>query len=99
MAERNNPSPVSDPPDPWAIARAHYVADLDENERRLFDHASLENLLDSSEAGQNSHQKRSQSRAILGRLKPFLSAIEDFGTAFDVISNTYPLALGPLWGS
>jgi len=72
---------------------------LDDGERRLFDHATLENLLQASVEEQNAHQKQSQSRAILGRLKPFLSAIEDFGGAFDVISNTYSIALAPLWGA
>ncbi|CZR69820.1 uncharacterized protein PAC_19720 [Phialocephala subalpina] len=32
------------------------------------------------------------------RLKPFFSTLEEFGAAFDVISNTYSLALAPLWG-
>ncbi len=72
---------------------------MNDDERRLFDYATLENLLQASTEEQSSHQKQSQSRAIPGRLKPFLSAIEDFGTAFDVISNTYSIALAPLWGA
>lgn len=88
-----------DPADPWIIARNQYIADLDDDERKLFDHATLENLLQASAEEQSTHQKQSQSRAILGRLKPFLSAIEDFGTAFDVISNTYSIVLAPLWGA
>lgn len=88
-----------DPADPWAIARSQYVADLSEDERILFDHATLENLLQASTEEQSSHQQQSRSREILPRLKPFLSAVEDFGTAFDVISNTYSIALAPLWGA
>ena len=30
---------------PWIIARDQYTADLNDDERKLFDHATLENLL------------------------------------------------------
>ncbi|KAF8856188.1 hypothetical protein BDZ45DRAFT_482027 [Acephala macrosclerotiorum] len=85
--------------DPWIIARDQYVADLSQEERKVFENATLENILASSAEEQEKHQQQSRSRAVMRRLKPFFNALEEFGAAFDVISNTYSLALAPLWGS
>jgi hypothetical protein len=84
--------------DPWIRACEQYTSDLNDEERRLFEHATLENILLISIEVQERHQQHSQSRAVMKRLKPLLSAIEDFGAAFDVFSNTYSIALAPLWG-
>jgi hypothetical protein len=73
---------------PLIIARDQYTADLNDDERKLFDQATLENLLLASVEEHKMHEQKSQSRAI-----------EDFGTAFDVMSNTYSIALAPLWGT
>lgn len=59
--------------DPWVIARDQYIADLSDEERKLFTHATLENLFQDSSDLQDSHEQKSQSRALMGRLKPFLS--------------------------
>ncbi|CZR70190.1 uncharacterized protein PAC_20091 [Phialocephala subalpina] len=85
--------------DPWIIARDQYVADLNQEERKVFEDATLENILVSSTEEQEKHQQQSRSRAVMRRLKPFFNTLQEFGAAFDVISNTYSLALAPLWGS
>jgi hypothetical protein len=85
-------------PDPWILARDQYMADLNEDERKLFETATLENILIASAEEQQNHLEQSRSRAVMRRLKPLLSTIEEFGAAFDVISNSYSLALAPLWG-
>ncbi|RFU34097.1 hypothetical protein B7463_g2206, partial [Scytalidium lignicola] len=85
--------------DPWVIARDQYISDLTVEERKLFEHATLENILLTSTEDQIQHEQQSQSRAVMRRLKPFLSVIEEFGAAFDVFLNTYSLVLAPLWGS
>jgi hypothetical protein len=83
----------------WVAARSEYIAGLDEEERRLFEDATPENLLFNATTAQTSHEQASQSRAIFRRLKPFLSVIESYGAALDVYSNIYPLALALIWGS
>jgi len=87
------------PVDPWVIARNRYMTDLNEEERRLFQTASLGNLIESAGAAQKDHEEHSKSRAISRRLEPFVSAVSQFGQALDVYANTYSLAMGPIWGS
>ena len=43
-------------------------------------------------------QKNSHSRRWIEKLQSFVNAVEQYGKALDVIANTYPLALSPLWG-
>jgi hypothetical protein len=86
--------------DPWQSARARFLEDLSTEERKLFETTTtLENLLDSTAAAQQEHQERSLSRHISKKLGPLLSAITQYGRALDVYSNTYSLAMAPLWGS
>ena len=85
--------------DPWLLARDRYMRDLNEEEQRLFESASLENLLDSTIATQKSHEEQSKSRTISRRLEPFVNAVCQYGEALDVYSNTYAIAMAPLWGS
>ncbi|KAI9706911.1 MAG: hypothetical protein M1820_004690 [Bogoriella megaspora] len=87
--------------DPWLQARNEYMKDLSEEERKLFEAASSENLLpenllDSTIAAQQSHKEQSGSRAISRKLEPFVNAISQYGDALDVFSNTL---LGVLWKS
>jgi hypothetical protein len=57
---------------PLIIARDQYTADLNDDERKLFDQATLENLLLASVEEHKMHEQKSQSRAIMARLKPLL---------------------------
>ena len=85
--------------DPWQLACSRYMEDLNEEEKKIFANASLENLFYSASAAQKEHEEMSKSRAISARLEPFVTAIDQYATALDVYSNTYSLATGPLWGS
>ena len=85
--------------DPWQLARNHYMEDLNEEEKKIFATASLENLLYNASAAQKEHEEKSISRTISQRLEPFVAAIDQYGTALDVFTNTYSLAMAPLWGS
>lgn len=75
------------------------MEDLDEDEKKIFATASLENLFYTASAAQKEHETESRSRAISSKLEPFVAAIDQYGSALDVISNTYSLAMAPLWGS
>ena len=85
--------------DAWIRARNQFVNDLSEEEQRTFFKASPESLLDDAVAAERSHAERSTTRNIMEKLQPFVAAVEQYGTAIDVYSNTYSLALGPIWGS
>ena len=93
MAERFTPT------DPWILARNRYMEDLDDAEKKIFAAASLENVFYSASAAQKEHETESKARVISAKLEPFLAAIDQYGSALDVFSNTYSLAMAPLWGS
>ena len=85
--------------DAWIKARNQFVKDLSEDEQKKFFKASPESLLDDAVAAEGSHAERSTSRSVMERLQPFVAAVEQYSNAIDVYSNTYSLALGPIWGS
>ncbi|KAI9871159.1 MAG: hypothetical protein M1830_003253, partial [Pleopsidium flavum] len=87
------------PTDPWLAARSRYMEDLNNEEKEAFATASIENLFYSASAAQKGHKETSRSRAISSKLEPFVGAIDQYGRALDVYSNTYSLVMGPLWGS
>jgi hypothetical protein len=85
--------------DPWQLACNRYIEDLNEEEKKRFTTASLKNLFYDASAAQKEHEEKSISRTISQRLEPFVAAIDQYGAALDVFTNTYPLAMAPLWGS
>ena len=85
--------------DAWIRARDQYVEDLNEEEQQRYFNASPESLLDDTKAVEKSHRTKSTARSVMEKLQPFVTAIEQYGEAIDVYSNTYSLALGPIWGS
>lgn len=84
--------------DPWLLAKDRYVADLDDDERALFDKATLENIYYKTSNEARDEGKRKTSSAIR-KLKPFVAALKDYGEALDVYTNISPLPLAPIWGS
>lgn len=85
--------------DAWVRARDRYTADLNEDEKELYYKASLEEILYDVSAVEKLHGTRSSSRSFVQKLQPLVQAIEQYGEALDVYSNTYPLVLSSLWGS
>ena len=85
--------------DAWIRARDRYVQDLSEKEQQMYFNASPESLLDDASAADKSHGTKSTTRRVMEKLQPLVAAIEQYGEAIDVYSNTYSLALGPIWGS
>lgn len=85
--------------DPWESARTRFVEDLSPEEEELFEKSTLDNLLKSAVAAQKEHEENSHSRHISKKLEPFISAIDQYGRALDAYSNTYSIAMAPLWGS
>ncbi len=87
------------PTDPWIFARNRYVQDLNEEEKLLFANASPENLFLSTYAAQRDHDENNRSRAVFRKLEPFVAAVEQYSRALDIYTNTFALAMAPLWGS
>ena len=87
------------PIDPWQAAHALYMKDLSAEEQALFETATLDNLLDSTNTAQRQHQDESRSRYIFSKLEPLINAIDQYGRVLDIYANTYSLAMAPLWGS
>lgn len=85
--------------DAWISARDRFVRDLDEEEQQRYFKASPESLLEDASAEEKLHATKSTTRGVMEKLQPFVAAIEQYGAAIDVYSNTYSLALGPIWGS
>ena len=85
--------------DAWTRAQTEFVKDLSEEEQRTFFKASPKSLLDDAVATEKSHAERSTTRSVMEKLQPLVATVEQYGQAIDVYSSTYPLALGPIWGS
>ncbi|KIW05145.1 uncharacterized protein PV09_03696 [Verruconis gallopava] len=84
---------------PWETAKARFLDGLSESERFLFNSATLENLFYQSSGTFERFKNDSKLWRIQLKLQPLLDAVEEYGRALDVFSNTSSLVLGPLWGS
>ena len=91
-----SPTQVSDA---WIRARDLYVQDLSDEEQQTFFRASPESIVDDASNAESNHGMKSTTRSVIEKLQPLVAAIEQYGHAVDVYSSTYPLALGPIWGS
>lgn len=87
------------PYEPWAAAKRRFVQGLPKHERELFEHATVENIYYAASVAQRSHEENSRVRATIRRLRPLTDALEDFGKAMDVLSNSACLYMCPVWGS
>ncbi|KAH7348858.1 hypothetical protein BKA65DRAFT_550923 [Rhexocercosporidium sp. MPI-PUGE-AT-0058] len=85
--------------DPWALAKARFLSDLDPSERDLFNNATLENLYYTTSNSNRDDAEKSRMRAVVAKLGPLVSAIESYGKALDTFAQIAPLYLLPIWGS
>ena len=83
---------------PWARAKERFVAGLSEDERTLFEQVSTENIYYSASNAQKKHRESSKLRKISAQLRPLTKALEDYGQALDVLSNSFSLYICPVWG-
>lgn len=86
-------------PDAWRKALDRFTEDLSEEEKRIYFQASPETILYDASAAEKLHASQSTSRHIVSDLQPFIDAIMQYAPAMDVFSNTYGLAVCPIWGS
>lgn len=62
--------------EPWVLAKERFLADLDDEERVLFNKATLENLYYSTSNLDREDRDRSKLRLTIQKLQPLVSAIE-----------------------
>ena len=85
--------------DPWLLARDRYLEDLSDDEKALFENATIENIFYSASAAQKRHEADSKTRLAVRKLKPFIAALEQYGKALDIYANASSSIMCPLWGS
>ncbi|KAA6411592.1 MAG: nacht domain [Lasallia pustulata] len=85
--------------DPWLLARDRYLEDLSDDEKALFENATIENIFYSASAAQKRHEADSKTRLAARKLKPFVAALEQYGKALDIYANASSTIMCPLWGS
>lgn len=100
MATKPTGSTVPFKDEAWSIARDRYTKDLTDEEKQSINTATLETIYYDASAAEKAHQASSNSRGLFEvKIKPFVTAIEQYGEALDIYSNSYSLILCPLWGS
>jgi hypothetical protein len=87
------------PTQPWEAAKARFLDGLTLEECKRFKDATPENLFYDTSAAQKRHTDNSRSWLLQERISSLVDAIEEYGKALDVYSNTYGLVMSPLWGS
>lgn len=87
------------PSDPWINARVRFCEGLSDDERKIFESTSLQTLFYSSSTAQRHHQENSRVRELSRKLNPLVEALNDYGQALDVFSNTFALYICLIWGA
>ena len=85
--------------DAWTRARNRYVEDLSEEEKHIYYQASLERICYDASASKKTHAVSGTARNAIKKIQPLVEAIQQYGQALDVYTNTYPLVIAPLWDS
>ena len=85
--------------DAWTQARDYFIKDLSREEKVLFRNASPDSILYDTSIIVKTHSSNSNSLKVVNKLRPLVAAVQQYGTAFDVLSNTCPPIMSPLWGS
>ena len=85
--------------DAWQKALDRFAEDLSEEEKQIYFQATPENILYDASAAEKIHAAESTSRSITSKLQPFVDGVMQYAPAMDVLSNTYGLAICPIWGS
>jgi hypothetical protein len=80
-------------------AHDSFLASLNASEKSLVDSATNPNsLLEEVKNLEKKHRDESATRNLIQRINPFIRGVEQYGKAFDVITNAKPEILSLLWG-
>ncbi|CZR58779.1 uncharacterized protein PAC_08671 [Phialocephala subalpina] len=89
--------PASILPSAWERAHSQFSQDLTPAELHIYQTASIETITNDMKVADRSF-KSSRSKQMLDKISPFVDTIHRYGSALDVLANTYPLIMAPLWG-
>lgn len=84
---------------PWEAARARFLDGLPDDQKTLFENATVENIFYTSSVAFSQAERSSKTRKVQKKLQPFIAVVEDYGKAMDVLTNSASLYLSPIWGS
>lgn len=92
---------IAVPTEPWEQARTRFLADLSEDERSLYETASVETIFYQANVGHRQYQQSSKLQAARKRLMPFINALDGWGKGVDVIAgqSAGSFFLAPIWGA
>jgi hypothetical protein len=77
----------------------NFFKDLSLDDQALFNATTISTqLLQDVQNADKRHQEHSVTRRVAAAIKPFVTGVEHYGTAWDVISNSNNL-ICPIWGS
>lgn len=85
--------------DPWKIAKARFLEGLDDEEKAIFNEATLENIFYRASNAERDDREASKAWSVVRRMNPLISAVEDYGKALDAYANIASLYLAPICGS
>jgi len=83
----------------WETAKARFLENLDDNEKALFESATVENIFYSSSATEKQDARDSKFRTRLEKIQPLVATLNEYGKALDTYTQIEPLYLAPIWGS
>jgi len=83
--------------DPWKQATARFLASLSEDDRKLFDTASLANL-ENLFYKSNNAERAYQTGKIQRVVQPFIDVLKQYKDVLDTFSDCNEL-MKPIWGS
>ncbi|KAK6526491.1 hypothetical protein TWF694_005075 [Orbilia ellipsospora] len=84
--------------DPWNVAKERFTEGLSDAEKAKFNSVTVEDVLYAASAAQKNAKDDSKAWYMASKLMPIVDAINQYGTALDVISNSQSGILCPLWG-
>lgn len=85
--------------EPLERAKDRFLADLPDEQKHLFQTASLENVYYTASNAFSDHCSKTYFGKSLAKMEPLMSALDQYGKALDVYSNTSSLFMCPIWGS
>jgi hypothetical protein len=80
-------------------AHDSFLTGLNPHEKSLVDSATdPDSILEEVKSLEKKHRDESTTRDLIERINPFIRGVEQYGKAFDVITNAKPEVLSLLWG-
>ena len=83
---------------PWEAAKTRFLEGLPQEQHDVFANTTSENIFYSTSVAVSQYEQKSQTRRLQKKLQPLATALDEYGKAIDVITNSASMYLCPLWG-